>query len=330
MSSRNKVGRSAATGKNIRFAAARKNNRSGVAHKNDHAPLCLFTFSDGRRCRTPRTGNLPHFCFDHAQKEARGRTAEAIGKDLANFFSADYLSANDLSAALARLIPAVVRGDIKPRTARTIAYLAQTLLQTIRLAQQEYINAFGTNGWRNAIANSVNGNHDYLFPPPPPPHPSPAQAPAVAGLQTGAVPAPQPAAPPISTPVIPNPIAPFANGGGICFFFLRHPPTRSHAAPDRFNASSLKCSRRASARPACPTKPTTRLHPAVEPSSIGGTACELSFRAQQGIRFFLCPRTFSNLTPLRPAIEPASTPTGRSPRNSRSSREESGSPAPRS
>jgi hypothetical protein len=234
MSSRNKVGPSAAARKNIRFAAASKNNRSAVAHKSDHAPLCLFTFFDGRRCRTPRTGNHPHFCFDHAQKETRARTAETIGKDLAYFFSGDYLSANDLSAALARLIPAVVRGDIKPKTARTVAYLAQTLLQSIRLAQHEYINALGTNGWRNAIGNSVSSNHDYLFPPAPPSpvvaglqtgavQASPVTAglqtgavhasPVTAGLQTGAVHAQQPAIPPIPTPVIPNPVAPYANGG---------------------------------------------------------------------------------------------------------------------
>jgi hypothetical protein len=181
-------------------------------NKNDRASLCLFTFSDGRRCCTPRTGNHPHFCFDHAQKEARARTAETLGKDLAYFFSGDYLSACDLSAALARLLPAVVRGDIKPKTARTVAYLAQTLLQSIRLAQHEYINAFSTNDWRNAIHHSVNGNHDYLFPPAPkqpasdqtaPPQstaPTVGASDVVAGPQTGAVQAPQPAAPPIPTP----------------------------------------------------------------------------------------------------------------------------------
>jgi len=51
--------------------------------KKDLASSCMFTFSDGRRCRTPRTGNHLHFCFDHAQKEARARAAETIGKDLA-------------------------------------------------------------------------------------------------------------------------------------------------------------------------------------------------------------------------------------------------------
>src|SRR5229473_8660627 len=143
----------------------------------DRVSLCSFTFSDGRRCRAPRVRNNPRFCFYHAQKDARARAAKKLGKDLAYFFSGDYLSACDLSTALARLIPAVLRGDVKPRTARTVAYLAQTLLQTIHISEQEYINAFGTNGWRQSIRNSVNDNHDYLFPPPPNPPPPPPTPP---------------------------------------------------------------------------------------------------------------------------------------------------------
>jgi hypothetical protein len=104
----------------------------------DRVSLCLFTFSDGRRCRTPRTGNHAHFCFYHAQKEARAQATEELGKDLAYFFSRDYLSACDLSTALSRLIPAVVRGDIKPRLARTVAYMVQTLMQTIHLSLSFY------------------------------------------------------------------------------------------------------------------------------------------------------------------------------------------------
>ncbi len=144
----------------------------------DRVSLCLFSFTDGRRCRTPRTGNHPHLCFYHAQKEARAQATEELGKDLAYFFSGDYLSACDLSTALSRLIPAVVRGDIKPRLARTVAYMVQTLIQTIHLSQDEYINAFGTDGWRKAVRHSVNSNHDYLFPPDPEPEqPAPPAAP---------------------------------------------------------------------------------------------------------------------------------------------------------
>ncbi len=130
----------------------------------DRVSLCSFTFADGRRCRTPRISSHPHFCFYHAQKEARARTAETLGKDLSYFFSGDYLSACDLSTALARLIPAVVRGDVKPKTAHTVAYLVQTLMQAIHLSQHEYCEAFSSDVWRKSVRNSVNGNYNYRFP----------------------------------------------------------------------------------------------------------------------------------------------------------------------
>jgi hypothetical protein len=161
----------------------------------DRVSLCSFTFSDGRRCRTPRIGNNPRFCPYHAEKEARARAAETLGKDLDYFFSGDYLSACDLSTALARLIPAVVRGDVKSKTARTVAYLAQTLMQSIHLSKHEYINAFGTDAWRDAVRNSVNGNQDYRFPPAPKPAQSGQPQPQPAPPQT---PAPQSAETPVN------------------------------------------------------------------------------------------------------------------------------------
>jgi hypothetical protein len=135
----------------------------------DRAPLCLFSYEDGRRCRTPRTSRHPHFCFYHAQKESQSQAAEKLSEDLAYFFSGDYISANDLSTALSRLIPAVVRGEIKPRLARTLAYMFQIQLQAIHLSQREYVNAFGADGWRKALRSSVTSNADYLYPPNPAP-----------------------------------------------------------------------------------------------------------------------------------------------------------------
>jgi hypothetical protein len=84
-------------------------------------------------------------------------------------------SAHEPDAGLARLIPSVVRGDVKPKTAHTVAYLVQTLAQAIHISQDEYINAFGTDGWRKSIRNSVKYNHDYRFPPAAEPQPQPAQ-----------------------------------------------------------------------------------------------------------------------------------------------------------
>ncbi len=171
----------------------------------DRVSLCSFTFSDGRRCRTPRTRNHPRLCFYHAQKETRARTAKTLGKDLAYFFSGDYLSACDLSTALAHLIPAVVRGDVKPKTAHTVAYLAQTLMQAIHLSKHEYINAFGTDGWRKSVRNSVNGNRDYLFPPDPEPEesesPQPQPQPAQPQTQAQQPASVSPSNPPQPTPV---------------------------------------------------------------------------------------------------------------------------------
>jgi hypothetical protein len=130
----------------------------------DRVSLCMFSFADGRRCRTPRLRNHPHFCYDHAEKEARARAAQSLGTDLARYFSGQYLSACDLSTALGCLIPAVVRGDVKPKVARTVAYMAQTLLQSIHISQHEYCEAFSPDTWRNSIRTSVKSNHNYRFP----------------------------------------------------------------------------------------------------------------------------------------------------------------------
>jgi hypothetical protein len=164
----------------------------------DRVSLCRFTFADGRRCRlplasgaTPRGGH-PQFCAYHAQKEARSFASRRLAQDLDYFFSGDYLSAGDLTIALARLIPAAVRGDLKPRTARTIAYMAQTLLQAIHVSEGEYINAFGTDAWRKTIRNSVNANHAHRFPPDPEPAPEQPQTSSAQPHSQAPTPAPAP------------------------------------------------------------------------------------------------------------------------------------------
>jgi hypothetical protein len=143
--------------------------------KKARVSLCSFTFSDGRRCRTPRIATHPHFCLYHAQKEAQTLATQKLSQELTYFFSGSYLTACDLSTALSRILPAVIRGDVKPKTARTITYLAQTLLQSIRISQHEFINAYSTDTWRNAVCDSVKSDRDYLFPPKPAPAPKPAR-----------------------------------------------------------------------------------------------------------------------------------------------------------
>src|SRR5277367_5790343 len=165
----------------------------------DRVSLCIFSYADGRRCRTPRIASHPHFCYDHAQKESRAATADKLAKDLSAFFSA-----HDVSTALARLIPAVVRGDIKPRTARTVAYMAQTLLQSIHLAQSEFKDAFGPDALRKSVRSGITSNHDRLFPPDS--QPQPYADPATATLAATITPT-QPASPLQSPVASPTPVA---------------------------------------------------------------------------------------------------------------------------
>ena len=174
----------------------------------DRVSLCHFSFADGRRCLTPISPGHPHFCYYHAQKEAQSVAVEKLGQDLDYFFSGDYLSACDLSAALARLFAAVARGHIKPRAARTLACLAQTLAQTIRLSQNEYINAFGTDAWRKAVRSSVTQNSSRDAATPEPPAPAavpPAECSGRSSDRSPAAPQPQPAAPPTTPSAPPTP-----------------------------------------------------------------------------------------------------------------------------
>jgi len=144
--------------------------------------LCAFTFADGRQCRTPRRSGHSHLCAFHAQKEAQSQAAKQAGEDISSFFFGNYLSACDLSAALGRVFSAVAQGHLKPKAATALAYLGQTLNQSVKLAGDEYANVFGGNVWRRRVAACLE---------PPPPDPQPVSKPA---------PPQQPASPPASRP----------------------------------------------------------------------------------------------------------------------------------
>jgi len=121
-------------------------------HQNKNR--CCFTFATGKQCRMPRQAGHSFLCTFHARKESQAQAAAGVGEEVAGFLSGAYVSACDLNSALGHLFVAVARGDIKPRTASNLAYLGQTMVQALPLAQHEYINAFGTNAWRSAVRSS--------------------------------------------------------------------------------------------------------------------------------------------------------------------------------
>jgi hypothetical protein len=77
----------------------------------------------------------------------------------------------DLSAALGHLFSALAQGQVKPKAAATLAYLGQTLVQSINLAEKEYINAFGPEDWRKTIRSSFTPPSNAAAPSQPKPKP---------------------------------------------------------------------------------------------------------------------------------------------------------------
>ena len=53
----------------------------------DRASLCYFSFADGRQCRTPRSPAHPHFCVQHARKEAQEVAAQKAGNDISSYLN---------------------------------------------------------------------------------------------------------------------------------------------------------------------------------------------------------------------------------------------------
>jgi hypothetical protein len=117
--------------------------------------LCTFTFADGRHCRTPRAAMHQHLCTYHARKDAQARAAEKVGHEIAYDLSGGFITANDVAAALGHLFSAVAQGNIKPKTANTLAYLGQTMVQAIQLSRDEYIETYGRTEWRDEVAHHL-------------------------------------------------------------------------------------------------------------------------------------------------------------------------------
>jgi hypothetical protein len=121
--------------------------------------LCRFSFANGRSCRMLLSPSHAYLCTYHARKESQAITAQKVGRNLADLLSHDYITACDLTAAMSRLFGAIAQGHIKTKTANTLAYVGQTIAQTLRMSQQEFISAYGAQAWRSAIRSAVSSSH---------------------------------------------------------------------------------------------------------------------------------------------------------------------------
>jgi len=122
----------------------------------DRSRVCTYTFENSSKCRLPLSRRHPHLCTFHARRAAEERAADDAARDIAFPLSGRYVSFCDLSSAIAQTITAVAYNYIPVRSAATIAYLTQNLVQSLAGAEREYKEAFGAQAWRQIIADNFN------------------------------------------------------------------------------------------------------------------------------------------------------------------------------
>src|SRR5215813_1700895 len=124
------------------------------SNKTRSVSHCHFPFSDGRRCSLPISPTHPRFCLTHALRERRLLGAEQIAAELAAM-STQIRTANDLNHFLTRLVFYTASQRIPKSTARTLAYLASLLLQTLPSVKNEVSIAHGYEEWRQLLRQTV-------------------------------------------------------------------------------------------------------------------------------------------------------------------------------
>jgi hypothetical protein len=120
----------------------------------DRPCTCMFVFADGRRCQMPPSADDMDLCYFHAKKHRDHLNAQEAGLQINEFLSNDILTACDLSAALSTLFSATALGLIKPKTTIALTYLGNLMLQTQKLASQEFVQSFD-DSWPKIVRESI-------------------------------------------------------------------------------------------------------------------------------------------------------------------------------
>lgn len=116
---------------------------------------CTFSFSDGRRCRMLCRPPHPSLCLFHAREELQLLETEKIAAAFASMTGGFY-TFNAVNHILATLFRAVAANRIPPRSAVTLAYIGQLLLQSIPGIEREINLARGDDAWGDLLNFVLN------------------------------------------------------------------------------------------------------------------------------------------------------------------------------
>ena len=124
--------------------------------RSTYPGLCQFAFSDGRLCRMLRQKNHPTLCLFHARDEQQLLESHNLGAQIATSYTGDYLTAADINHVLSKVFTALAQNRIPQRTAATLAYLGQVMLNSLPMAKKETTFVYSYETWKDMIDNATH------------------------------------------------------------------------------------------------------------------------------------------------------------------------------
>jgi len=126
------------------------------------AQLCQFTYSDGRRCRQPRTSTGNGFCYNHSRKERERLLLQELLDYLLEPLVHHTVSSTTLTFLLVRLYTAVAYGNIPPKLSNSLIRIVESLRRGLRDTEREFRNNFDPASLRTAIWNLYEEHADFV------------------------------------------------------------------------------------------------------------------------------------------------------------------------
>jgi hypothetical protein len=96
----------------------------------DDASRCVFMFADSRRYTLPQYRNGTGLYYYHAQQLVNDKRLLSTANEVNRLLNSKISTACDLGYVFKQLFSAIFQGLIEPKTASTLAYLSQLVLQT--------------------------------------------------------------------------------------------------------------------------------------------------------------------------------------------------------
>ena len=125
------------------------------------ARMCAFTYSDGRRCRLPRTVGLG-YCYSHAAKIRKKREEEFVAELLAEPLAHSTITSTTLSFMLTRLFGLVAAGHVSPKTSNALLRVIDGLRKNLRNTTQEFLQCYDVQNLRTLVESLHDEHDDFL------------------------------------------------------------------------------------------------------------------------------------------------------------------------